>query len=119
VVSNCGFELSTECLSLGKALLVKPLQGQYEQLSNAFTLQNLGLCEVMHDLNAEEIDEWLAYKKGVKIDYPTNCDAFVDWIANGNWQQPEKICKQLWQQVHFPEHVQVKLNNKNVFAVAM
>jgi uncharacterized protein (TIGR00661 family) len=119
VVSNCGFELSTECLSLGKALLVKPLQGQYEQLSNAFTLQNLGLCEVMHNLNAEEIDEWLAYKQGVKIDYPTNCDAFVDWIANGNWQRPETICKQLWQHVHFPDHVKAKLNNKNVFEGAM
>jgi uncharacterized protein (TIGR00661 family) len=103
VIANCGFELSTECLSLGKALLVKPLHGQYEQSSNAYTLKTLGLCEVMHEFNNDEIDEWLQRKQGVKIEYPSNCDSFIDWIASGNWQAPEAICKTLWQQVRFPD----------------
>ncbi|WP_371195661.1 MJ1255/VC2487 family glycosyltransferase [Glaciecola sp. SC05] len=111
VIANCGFELSTECLSLGKALLVKPLQGQYEQSSNAYTLQTLGLCEVMHDLNSDEIDEWLQCKQGIKIDYPSNCDSFIDWIAEGDWQAPEAICKSLWQQVRFPDSLKDKLKH--------
>ena len=111
VIANCGFELSTECLSLGKALLVKPLLGQYEQASNAHTLKTLGLCEVMHHLNSDEIDEWLQYKKGVKITYPDNCDCFIDWIAQGNWQAPQSICNTLWQQVRFPDSLEHKLKN--------
>lgn len=111
VISNCGFELSTECLSLGKALLVKPLHGQYEQQSNAFTLHKLGLCEVMHEINAEEIDEWLQNKQSVAIQYPSDSSEFVDWIAAGEWSAPELICKRLWQQVVFPDEVKIKLND--------
>lgn len=110
VIANCGFELSTECLSLGKPLLVKPLQRQYEQLSNAHTLQSLGLCEVMHALNADEIDDWLQCKKGIKIDYPDDCRSFINWIADGNWQAPERICETLWQNVRFPDVVKVRLS---------
>lgn len=111
VIANGGFELSTECLSLGKALLVKPLRGQYEQASNAHTLKTLGLCEVTHHLNSDEIDEWLQRKQGVKISYPDNCDSFIDWIAQGNWQAPESICNTLWQQVRFPESLKYKLKH--------
>ncbi len=111
VISNCGFELSTECLSLGKPMLVKPLQRQYEQLSNAYTLKELGVCDVMHDLNAEEIDEWLQNKKGIQIDYPSDCSQFIDWIAEGNWSKSEGICQQLWQKVKFPEDVKKRLVN--------
>lgn len=110
VVSNCGFELSTECLSLGKPLLVKPLQKQYEQLSNAFTLQKLGLCEVIHSINAEQIDDWLQTKQGVRVDYPTNCNALVEWIAQGDFKQTSQICNSLWQEVTFPVHVKQKLD---------
>ncbi|MBT1451729.1 glycosyltransferase [Glaciecola sp. XM2] len=116
VISNCGFELSTECLSLGKPLLVKPLHRQYEQQSNAFTLHKLGLCEVMYEVNAEEIDDWLQNKKSVSIQYPSDCSDFIDWLATGNWTSPESICKRLWQQVKFPDHVKVKLNDLSVFA---
>jgi len=35
VISNAGFELASEAMSLGKKILVKPLAGQIEQLSNA------------------------------------------------------------------------------------
>lgn len=113
VLSNCGYELSTECLSLGKPLLVKPLQQQYEQLSNAYTLQQLGLCNVIHNVNAEQIDDWLQTKKGVQIEYPSNCTGLVNWIAQGNWHETRKICQSLWQQVKFPLHVKDKLDSFN------
>jgi uncharacterized protein (TIGR00661 family) len=109
VIANCGFELSTECLSLGKALLVKPLKGQFEQLSNAQTLKQLGLCKVMHSINTDEIDEWLQSKVGIQIDFPNSCDGLIEWISQGNWHSPDSICKQLWQQVKFPETVRAKL----------
>lgn len=111
VISNSGFELSTECLSIGKPLLVKPLKKQYEQISNAYTLQKLGLCEVINDINPEDIDEWLQSKKSVKIDFPTNCNDLVEWIKQGDWQSSEKICQSLWQQVHYPSQVKDKLDN--------
>lgn len=110
VISNCGFELSTECLSLGKALLVKPLKKQYEQVSNAYTLKQLGLCEWIMDLNAEDIDEWLQTKQGVQIDFPSNCDNLVAWIQKGNWQETEEICSTLWKQVNFPTSVKSRLD---------
>nr|WP_136251323.1 MJ1255/VC2487 family glycosyltransferase [Ningiella ruwaisensis] len=109
VIANSGFELSTECLTLGKALLLKPLKGQYEQLSNAYTLKKLDLCEVMHSVNAEEIDEWLQHRKGTRISYPGDCQKFVDWIAQGNWHKHQQICKTLWEQVKFPDAVKAKL----------
>ena len=34
VIGNGGFELSSESLRLGKKLLLKPLEGQFEQSSN-------------------------------------------------------------------------------------
>ena len=110
VISNCGFELSTECLSLGKPLLVKPLRKQYEQLSNAYTLKQLGLCELIVDLNAEDIDDWLQQKQGVKVDFPTNCDSLVKWIKQGHWQNTDDICATLWKQVHFPNLIKNRLD---------
>ncbi|MGB3725756.1 MAG: MJ1255/VC2487 family glycosyltransferase [Glaciecola sp.] len=110
VISNCGFELSTECLSLGKPLLVKPLHKQYEQISNAYTLQKLGLCEVINTINAEQIDDWLQVKTGVSVQYPTDCNDLVNWIKDGNWKNQEQICKSLWQKVKFPAHVSDKLD---------
>jgi uncharacterized protein (TIGR00661 family) len=35
VIANAGFEMASECLHLNKKMLLKPLKGQCEQLSNA------------------------------------------------------------------------------------
>ena len=43
VISNAGFELASEALSLGKKLLLKPVAGQFEQASNALTLEIMGV----------------------------------------------------------------------------
>lgn len=110
VISNSGFELSTECLSLGKPLLVKPLRKQYEQISNAYTMEKLGLCQVLNTINAEDIDEWLNTRQGVQVDFPTNCDELVKWIKQGQWHATEKLCQHLWQQVRFPIQVQERLS---------
>lgn len=115
VISNCGFELSTECLSLGKALLVKPLRKQYEQLSNAYTLEKLGLCEILTTLNTDDIDDWLQKKEGVKLDFPNNCDELVEWIKQGNWKESTSIKDSLWQQVRFPNQIRARLEELQSF----
>ncbi len=38
VIANGGFYLASECLKFGKKLLIKPLLGQWEQISNAVIL---------------------------------------------------------------------------------
>jgi uncharacterized protein (TIGR00661 family) len=43
VISNAGFELASEAMYLGKKILVKPLAGQMEQISNALAITSLKL----------------------------------------------------------------------------
>lgn len=110
VIANGGFELATECLSLGKAILIKPLTGQYEQYSNALMLRQLGISDTLFSLNTDDIEEWLNNNQATKINFPSNADCFIDWIIAGNWSDTDAICQQLWQQVEFPDEVGKKLS---------
>jgi uncharacterized protein (TIGR00661 family) len=110
VIANGGFELATECLSLGKAILLKPLTGQYEQYSNALMLRQLGISDTLFHLNTDDIEEWLNNSRATKISFPSNADCFIDWIVAGKWADTETICQTLWQQVEFPDEVAKKLS---------
>jgi uncharacterized protein (TIGR00661 family) len=109
VIANGGFELATECLSLGKALLMKPLTGQFEQFSNAFMLRQLGVSDTLFNLNTDDIEEWLNNHNATKIRFPDNVNGFIDWIIAGDLSDTATICRQLWQQVEFPDEVGEKL----------
>lgn len=111
VIANGGFELSSECLQLGKKLLIKPLHGQYEQLSNALTLEKLDLCKTMQALDADEVEQWLLLPQGEAVQFPKDPKVLVDWIISRNWHDTRSVCEQLWQQVEFPEKVRRKLNH--------
>lgn len=111
VIANGGFELSSECLKLGKKLLLKPLQGQFEQLSNVLTLEQLGLCQSMKVLDSEEVESWLELAPAEPIGFPSDPQILVDWLLKGEWQDTQSICRQLWQQVHFPEPLKRRLEN--------
>lgn len=87
-----------------------PIRKQYEQISNAYTMEKLGLCQVLNSINAEDIDEWLNTRQGVQVDFPTNCDEPVKWIKQGQWHATEKLRQHLWQQVRFPIQVQERLS---------
>jgi uncharacterized protein (TIGR00661 family) len=117
VIANGGFELATECLSLGKAILMKPLNGQFEQYSNAFMLRQLGISDTLFSLNTVDIEEWLDNHHATKINFPSNADCFIDWIVAGNWSDTETICQQLWQQVEFPDEVSKKLSNVSAISI--
>ncbi|WP_100657690.1 MJ1255/VC2487 family glycosyltransferase [Alteromonas flava] len=109
VIANAGFELSSEALKLGKKLLIKPLAGQFEQLSNAHTLKQLALCEVMYQLDTDAVEEWLAMPSIEPIDFPHDPHLLIDWITKQDWDSTNKLCDSLWKQVKFPEQTRQRL----------
>lgn len=109
VIANGGFELSSECLQLGKKVLIKPLKGQYEQLSNMITLEKMGLCTSMQRLDPEAVKSWLSNPCPEAVKFPHSADMFVDWLLEEEWDDTSTICQKLWQLVDFPEPVRQRL----------
>ncbi|MGR5219812.1 MJ1255/VC2487 family glycosyltransferase [Vibrio parahaemolyticus] len=107
VIANGGFELPSEALSLGKKLLVKPLSGQFEQQSNAATLETLGLAQSMDFLDASVIRDWLDEKQAERVSYPNVADDIAAWLINGNWECTSQLRQQLWDKVDFPSYAAV------------
>ncbi|MCZ4337260.1 MJ1255/VC2487 family glycosyltransferase [Shewanella colwelliana] len=103
VIASAGFELASEALTLGKKLLVKPLRGQFEQLSNVVALELLGAADCMMTLDSHIVRRWLKAPRPAPIAYPQVGDALVTWLQQGEWQSGEALCQALWQQVELPE----------------
>ncbi|KPN77177.1 glycosyltransferase [Shewanella sp. Sh95] len=103
VIGNAGFELASEALTLGKKLLVKPLIGQFEQLSNVAALQLLGAGDSMMSLDISAVKRWLKAASPNPIAYPQVGDALVKWIGSGQWQHTAPLCADLWSQVKLPD----------------
>ncbi len=103
VVTNAGFELASEAIHLGKKLLVKPLKGQMEQLSNAVALEKLNLGMSMNSLDDNALKQWLSGFSGKRVVYPNVPNALVDWIIKGDWQETESLTKKLWEEVYSPD----------------
>lgn len=110
VIANGGFELSSECLQLGKKLLIKPLQGQYEQTVNMLTLQQLGLCTPMPKLSRDAVKVWLPATSPEPVRFPDSPMLLVEWLLKREWHKTEELCRNLWQQVRFPASVEQRLN---------
>lgn len=108
VIGSAGFELASEALALGKKLLVKPLHGQFEQLSNVAALQLLGAADSMNALDKNCLRRWLKTPTPEPICYPQVGDALVKWLLQGDWQTREKLCRGLWEQVDLPDSWQRK-----------
>ncbi len=105
VIANGGFELPSEALSLGKKLLLKPLAGQFEQLTNVATLEHLGLAHSMDYLDASAVRDWLDEKQADQVQFPNVADAITEWILSGEWHNSASLSDQLWDKVNFPEYV--------------
>ncbi|WP_075186176.1 MJ1255/VC2487 family glycosyltransferase [Teredinibacter haidensis] len=102
VICNAGFELSSEAVQLGKKLLVKPLIGQLEQLSNARAMEELGLAMTMDTLNSESVADWLNNFHAPQVEYPNVAKAIARWIKDREWERKgskEELIKALWQAV--------------------
>jgi uncharacterized protein (TIGR00661 family) len=103
VISNSGFELTSESLHLGKKLLVKPLHGQMEQLSNALALEVLQLGQVMPNLDGPTIGTWLEQSRAVRVHYPDVAQAVANWLAQGDPTLDPAWVNGIWDQVHRAE----------------
>ena len=96
VISNAGFELASGALTLGKKIRVKPLYGQYEQLSNAKALKQLGFGEKMNTLDHDALPPWLAQSSIGSIKYPDVATTLCQWICNGMQTSLTELSRQLW-----------------------
>lgn len=98
VITNAGFETSSEALARGKKLLVKPLHGQFEQLANARCLRERRLAWVMENLSARHVDEWLEMNRPVRMDWPDVAPELAQWLADGALEPVSALHQRLWKQ---------------------
>lgn len=98
VISNAGFETSSEALALGKKLLVKPLSGQFEQYANAHCLAERDLASVMFGLDRECVAMWLRHGVASQVQWPDIAAELVDWLADGAVEPVCSLSQRLWGQ---------------------
>jgi len=98
VFCNAGFELPTEVLSLGKPLMVKPLERQIEQEANALALQKLGYGDAMTHFNQAAFGAWLEKDRTVKIEFPNTAKAIADWVVNTDRSDTQPLVDGLWKE---------------------
>lgn len=108
VICNAGFELASEAIQSGKKLLVKPLHGQMEQLSNAKALEELNIGMTMDTLDSSKVAHWLENFDAKQVQYPDVAKAIVEWLQNSalqntNLQDTHLLAEALWSQVQAPQ----------------
>lgn len=96
VICGAGFELPSEAIQLGKKLLVKPIGGQVEQLSNAKALVELGLASVSESFTQEELGHWLNRPQPAAWHYGDTAGEVVDWLTQGSLDDIDGLVKRLW-----------------------
>jgi uncharacterized protein (TIGR00661 family) len=103
VIGNAGFELASEALHMGCPLLVKPLKGQVEQLSNVMNLKLLGLAESIDEVEKDAISLWINNKKPIQVLYPDVARELASWIASESSDRPtatvHDLANKVWSQV--------------------
>lgn len=103
VIGNAGFELASEALHMGCPLLVKPLKGQVEQLSNVMNLKLLGLAESIDEVEKKAISRWINNKKPIQVLYPDVARELASWIASESSDRPtatvHDLANKVWSQV--------------------
>jgi uncharacterized protein (TIGR00661 family) len=99
VVCNAGFELASEALHIGKRLLVKPLSGQMEQVSNALAIERLGLGTVMPYLDSRILTDWLDSAPPAALGYPNVARLIAEWIGRGIWQDVMGLARDAWSRL--------------------
>jgi uncharacterized protein (TIGR00661 family) len=112
VISNAGFELASECLLLGKKLLMKPLLGQYEQHCNALAMQSLNRATVIQSLNPAVLKQWLQLPCHNPIPYPNVAQGLARWIANGRKETVGELAEKMWSGCDIPFFYDEKFGNR-------
>lgn len=112
VICNTGFELSSECLQLGKKLLTKPLKGQYEQLCNAVGLQSLSRATVMEEFDQEALRAWLDLGVHTPIQYPNVAEAIARWLVETPREDVDALVSGLWESFDHPFEYDPEFGNR-------
>jgi len=99
VICNSGFELTSEALNWGKKLLVKPLQRQMEQLSNARAMEVLRLGQVMQELDGRVVQHWLDRCSSIRVYYPDVAAMVAEWLLGGVRAVEKNWVESIWDQV--------------------
>ena len=60
VIATAGLSLISEALYLGKPYLAIPVEGQFEQILNAFYLEKLGYGKFLKEITKEKIESFLS-----------------------------------------------------------
>ena len=106
IISNAGFETSSEALAQGKKLLVKPLAGQFEQTANASCLERSRLAQVMWQLDSNVVAHFLTESKASYRRWPNVAIAVAEWLNDGATQSIETLSARLWQRTEFEEYAE-------------
>ncbi|ASG65373.1 glycosyl transferase [Idiomarina piscisalsi] len=96
VISNAGFETSCEALREGKALIIKPLVGQFEQQKNAEILARKGLATVLTSVSCIAIEHALKSRQSTHIQWPNVAKHLANWITDGAKESVRDLSKRLW-----------------------
>ncbi|MDT9546905.1 MAG: glycosyltransferase family protein [Chlorobium phaeovibrioides] len=98
VVCNAGFELPGEALHLGRKLLLRPLDGQIEQESNAMAMEQLGYGMSMHSLDSAILCSWLETPCREPLHYAHTVDYIAEWIGSGRWDDQAHFAGAAWRE---------------------
>lgn len=101
VICNAGFGLLSESLHLGKKLFVKPLLGQYEQLSNALALQIMRRGTVATSLNHNLLAQWLNLDIPDNLHFNAVAEPLAKWICRGDLVNKEELLSTVWSDNRF------------------
>ena len=96
VLCNAGFELTSECLSLNKKIMVKPVMSQVEQLANVKALDNLGLATTTNKITTAIVSDWLENNTRNSLPYFNVVDPLIDWIECGSFDDIDSLIKRVW-----------------------
>ncbi len=96
VIANAGFTLTSECLHLGIAVLLKPIDGHLEQESNAIALEQLGLGTITRSLSRKELLVWLEKPAPAGQNYPDVTAEIIRWLDQGALESIGTLSARLW-----------------------
>ncbi|BCE01115.1 MJ1255/VC2487 family glycosyltransferase [Marinicellulosiphila megalodicopiae] len=99
IITGAGFEFPSEALQLGKSIMVKPVKGQMEQLSNAKALTQLGYATRIEKWDIQTIRDWYQSSEQVKVSFPDITEDIAKWVIDPNFESIDSITKRLWKEV--------------------
>jgi uncharacterized protein (TIGR00661 family) len=67
VIANAGFSLISEALYLGKPYLAWPVKGQFEQIFNAFYIEQMGYGMYRDELKKQDVESFLSRLENYRV----------------------------------------------------